>query len=594
MPQQFPSPLSNRIRPFEAQFDISTTAGAAFRDAWETNPLISMLTSSDLNEARGLGSAAFIINKEDKIRRRLEEDPDNYPILSLEEQKEQIDALDLGEVLKPEFGETQESLDMIIRMKQEELARQTVMSMGKDGFAAGAASIGAGFGASLLDPIGLAAGFVPVIGPARYAGLLARQASTAGRLAVRAGTGAAEGAVATALLEPLILSTTADRQADYDLYDSFANLAFGAVLGGGIHGVGGYFKDKIAPSHTTRTVMQSIDHAGQENRAAAFSAAVGQVAGGRRVQGIDFILRDSVETSSAVGRVLDARDPLDMDAVLRAGQEDTGPRVLPKHLNEGEPQPGFPVVANDKTFKRPAQANKFAEALRQEGFDVTVRKVDGGYEVDANIETNIFARSPDGAYLAFRDKKRANKARTRLKKEGALEESVAVKIGDEFFIIDASNKRVADLVTKNADLIDLPMEVPGIKTDAIAEGSAFSPASAPRIIPDIEYGLAQVRQSHAPDNRIFDLQEREAQQRVDETEPTLVEQYDEAAAVRETDEALEEVERLKIENADDPLLAEAVAKSDEQMAEGDLMIEEARQSGNGARQAATCILGKVS
>ena len=138
------------------------------------------------------------------------------------------------------------------------------------------------------------------------------------------------------------------------------------------------------------------------------------------------------------------------------------------------------------------------------------------------------------------------------------------------------------------------MEVPGIKTDAIAEGSAFSPASAPRIIPDIEYGLAQVRQSHAPDNRIFDLQEREAQQRVDETEPTLVEQYDESAAVRETDEALEEVERLKIENADDPLLAEAVAKSDEQMAEGDLMIEEARQSANGARQAATCILGKVS
>ena len=125
MPQQFPSPLSNRIRPFEAQFDISTTAGAAFRDAWETNPLISMLTSSDLNEARGLGSAAFIINKEDKIRRRLEEDPDNYPILSLEEQKEQIDALDLGEVLKPEFGETQESLDMIIRMMKRIRRRMT-------------------------------------------------------------------------------------------------------------------------------------------------------------------------------------------------------------------------------------------------------------------------------------------------------------------------------------------------------------------------------------------------------------------------------------------------------------------------------------
>tara|TARA_B100001123_G_scaffold449834_1_gene617009 strand:+ start:407 stop:2188 length:1782 start_codon:yes stop_codon:yes gene_type:complete len=592
MPQRFPSPLSNQIRPFDAQFDISTTAGAAFRDAWETNPFISALTSLELNEARGLGYE-FIINKEDRIRQRLEEDPDNYPILSLEEQQEQIDAVNLTKVLNPKFGETQESLDMIIRMKQEELARQTVISMGKDGFAAGAANIGAGFAASLLDPVNLAAGFVPIIGPARYAGLLARQATTARRFGVRAATGAAEGAAATALIEPLVLLTTADRQADYDIYDTFANLAFGTVLGGGIHGVGGYFKDKISPSINARTVMQSIDNAEPEARQAAFNGAIGQIAGGRVVQGIDFILRESVETSSAVGRVLDARDPLDMDAVLRAGQEDTGPRVLPKHLNEGEPQPGFPVVANEKTFKRPAQANKFAEALQQEGFDATVRQVDGGFEVDVNVETNIFARTPDGAYLSFRDKKRANKARTRLKKEGALEEAAVVKIGDEFFIIDASNKRVADLVTKNADRIDLPMEVPGIKTDAVAEGSAFSLPSAPRIIPDIEYGLDQVRLSYAPENRIFDLQEREAQQRVDDMESTLIDEYDEAAALRETDELLVEVERLKAENADDPLLSEAVKISERELADGDEIIANTRQTSAGFRQAATCILGGV-
>ena len=592
MPQRFPSPLSNQIRPFDAQFDISTTAGAAFDDAWETNPFISALTSAELNEARGLGYK-FFFNKEDRIRQRLEEDPDNYPILSLEEQQEQIDAVNLTKVLKPEFGETQESLDMIIRMKQEELARQTVMSMGKGGFAAGVANIGSGFVANLIDPFNLAAGFVPIIGPARYAGLLARQATTARRFGVRAATGAAEGAAATALIEPLVLLTTADRQADYDIYDTFANLAFGTVLGGGIHGVGGYFKDKISPSINARTVMQSIDNAEPEARQAASNAAMAQLVGGRVVRGIDYILRDSLETSSAVGRVLDARDPLDMDAVLRAGQEDTGPRVLPKHLNEGEPQPGFPVVANEKTFKRPAQANKFAEALQQEGFDATVRQVDGGYEVDVNIETNIFARSPDGAYLAFRDKKRANKARTRLKKEGALEEAAVVKIGDEFFIIDASNKRAADLVTKNADSIDLPMEVPGIKTDAVAEGSAFSLPSAPRILPDIEYGLDQVRLSYAPENRIFDLQERESQQRVDDMESTLIDEYDEAAALRETDELLVEVERLKAENADDPLLSEAVKISERELADGDEIIANTRQTSAGFRQAATCILGGV-
>ena len=591
MPQRFPSPLSDRIRPIDAQFDISTTSGAAFRDAWETNPFISALTSSELNEARGLGDAVFIINKEDKIKRRLEENPDNYPILSLDEQQEQIDSLELTDVLKPEFGETQESLNMIIEMKQEELARQTVMSMGKNGFAAGAANLGAGFAASLFDPLNLAAGFVPLIGPARYAGMLARQTTTASRFGVRAGTGAGEGVVATALVEPLVLATTADRQADYDLYDTFANLAFGAVLGGGIHGVGGYFKDKIAPSQTTRTVMQSIDHAGEEARAASFNAALGQLSGGRSVKGIDYILRDSIETSTAVGRVLDARDPLDMDAVLRSGQEDTGPRVLPKHLNAGEPQPGFPVVASDTPIKRQARAQKFADALRKEGFEATVRKVDDGYEVDINIPTNIFARSPDGGYLTFTDKRRANKARTRLRKEGALKEAAVVKIGDEFFIIDASNKRSADLVAKNAGDIDLPMELPGVKTDAVGENAPFNPASAPRIVPDIEYGLEQVRLAHAPENRIFDLQERESQQRVDETEPTLVEQYDEAAAQREIDDSLEEVERLKVENANDPLLGEAIEISERQMVEADTMIAEANQTSNGWRQAVSCILG---
>ena len=135
------------------------------------------------------------------------------------------------------------------------------------------------------------------------------------------------------------------------------------------------------------------------------------------------------------------------------------------------------------------------------------------------------------------------------------------------------------------------MELPGVKTDAVGENAPFNPASAPRIVPDIEYGLAQVRLAHAPENRIFDLQERESQQRVDETEPTLVEQYDEAAAQREIDNSLEEVERLKVENANDPLLGEAIEISERQMVEADTMIAEANQTSNGWRQAVACILG---
>ena len=76
-------------------------------------------------------------------------------------------------------------------------------------------------------------------------------------------------------------------------------------------------------------------------------------------------------------------------------------------------------------------------------------------------------------------------------------------------------------------------------------------------------------------------------------EPTLVERYDEAAATRETDELLVEVERLKVENADDPLLSEAIEISERELADGDEIIANTRQTSDGFRQAATCILGGV-
>ncbi|HBM7739289.1 TPA: hypothetical protein LZ417_005308, partial [Escherichia coli] len=107
------------------------------------------------------------------------------------------------------------------------------------------AQIAASLGASLLDPLNIASAFVPVVGEARYANLLARAASPLGRAGVRAGVGALEGAVGAAIIEPLPLLAAAQDQTDYGLSDSLANIALGGLLGGGLHTVGGAISDAL-------------------------------------------------------------------------------------------------------------------------------------------------------------------------------------------------------------------------------------------------------------------------------------------------------------------------------------------------------------
>ena len=55
--------------------------------------------------------------------------------------------------------------------------------------------------------------------------------------------GAIEGAGGALLLEPLVYGAAQRIQADYDLYDSLLNVAFGTVLGGGLHVGAGKLRD---------------------------------------------------------------------------------------------------------------------------------------------------------------------------------------------------------------------------------------------------------------------------------------------------------------------------------------------------------------
>lgn len=146
------------------------------------------------------------------------------------------------------LGVPEDALNTLISRKREEVKRRAVIDSAPEGFWSGAAEIGTGLAVSIADPLNIASAFVPVFGQARYARLLANASGAGGRAGVRAGVGAVEGVVGAAIVEPIVLGAAEAEQSEYGLYNSFLNLTFGAVLGGGLHTSVGAIGDVIGRS----------------------------------------------------------------------------------------------------------------------------------------------------------------------------------------------------------------------------------------------------------------------------------------------------------------------------------------------------------
>jgi len=210
---------------------LDTSLSALAQQIWVENPSSSAFRQSKLEEelfggfVPGTKGAQFKGPQTDVLSKK---DADKKA-------KDAGVSLDIGEGGIPDGA-----LSLMIDRKREEIKRDALIQAAPEGFWSGAAQIGTGLAVSLADPIGVASAFVPIVGQARYAKLVAGVSTATGRAGVRAGVGVAEGAVGAALIEPIVLYAAEAEQADYGLYDSFLNLAFGAVLGGGLHaGLGG-------------------------------------------------------------------------------------------------------------------------------------------------------------------------------------------------------------------------------------------------------------------------------------------------------------------------------------------------------------------
>lgn len=153
---------------------------------------------------------------------------------------------------------TEGELKALAARKRAEMQRQSILSRADQSPSAVTGRLGLQLMTSFLDPLTVATAFVPVVSGARYAKLLEGAGGALGRAGLRAGVGAAEGAVGSALVEPIIAGAHYQEQADYTLADSLLNIGIGGVLGGGLHVVGGVVGDAFRSRAAIDTVPDSI------------------------------------------------------------------------------------------------------------------------------------------------------------------------------------------------------------------------------------------------------------------------------------------------------------------------------------------------
>lgn len=135
-------------------------------------------------------------------------------------------------------------LDIMLRAAHSKAEQDLTLQRGTEGFVPNAMAMGTSFLVGALDPVNLASAFVPIVGEARYAKLMASAGeSVLKRAAVRAGVGAAEGAAGQALIEPILWKARTQDGKDYGMADVLHNLIFGAVLGSTLHTGGGAVSD---------------------------------------------------------------------------------------------------------------------------------------------------------------------------------------------------------------------------------------------------------------------------------------------------------------------------------------------------------------
>lgn len=343
------------------QISFGEVMGATAEETWARNPL------SATQDLFGIYSSQL---KEDS------------PLISKEDLNSKYKHLGLNF----ESDEYESVVNIMVEEKQAELQRQSIIARGPQGIGVGVAKFAVGLGVSMLDPINIASAFIPVVGQARMAEMVAKQGFTKARFA----RGVKEGAVGAAVVEPLVALAANELQADYGLVDSFLNITFGSILGGGLHVGAGKLKDRAARKQFNMEVRQA-------------RKALGKDASKYRDAEINLYAKYYPENSKIM-RDLERTDPQTRKVLLEKGLNDL---LLEKQVDvspivDADPALKQSSETSAKPVNRVDESNIRAEVNQSTAANNTANKTDADFDAELeNLSIRLEQARKDAPDLKF-------------------------------------------------------------------------------------------------------------------------------------------------------------------------------------------------
>jgi hypothetical protein len=484
------------------------------------------------------------------------------------------------------------------RLKMEELQRQDIINRGAGGFWQGAARLSVGLGASVIDPLNVLSAFIPVVGPARYSAMLANAGTgVLARAGVRAGVGAVEGLAGAAMLEPLVYGLSKAEQRDYTMVDSLANLAFGTVLGGGLHVPFGALADRV------NGIGKLIDNAPSDVKQAMLGDALAATMEGRPVRA-DLALREhllggtSIRTPYEMARAKfdNAMGPFGPAERLAIDMDGMRVGVDPPHPMPGRTGSAFPVLAQNgeaMSFTTEKRAENAARRIeREQGYRPEIVETPDGFMLrrESDIEP---VRKQDGTVMTFENQRQAERYRDQILKDpnldvirapnpeggphryalvaGATDKEIAAAAKAPHMVDLRPTRDVPDTIQRNAESI---AESRAQFERDIDQWLADKREPKPRFAPEDLRAHADQEASLAKARSINELVQREG----GKTEQTVIER--EIADLDAHIKAIDDVGELP-------------AGSKELLKEGDDIIKAAEERGQMFERIAACLRGSA-
>lgn len=182
-------------------------------------------------------------------------------------------------------------VDLLVEKRLEDIKKQNIISRGPQNIAAQTSYFISGLGGTFKDPINIGSMFVPIVGQARFLGMVGKYGVGKARFY----KGLVEGGFGNAMFEPLEIAMANSEQREYGAMNSLYNITFGAFFGAGLHVGLGKIGDVYKKYTGKENIYHDIANAPIDLREDLIKYSIGQLMQGKRINAAAFLEQTNLQ-----------------------------------------------------------------------------------------------------------------------------------------------------------------------------------------------------------------------------------------------------------------------------------------------------------